>query len=64
MNVALDVPVEPTERGASRLVATQEVRHGPVALTKARVALACVDTARPKPVRLPNPLIQALERPA
>jgi acyl-CoA thioester hydrolase len=64
LNDALDVTVEPTERGASRFVATQEVRRGPVALTKARVALACVDTARWKPVRLPTPLIQALERPA
>jgi acyl-CoA thioester hydrolase len=64
LNDALDVTVESTERGASRFVATQEVRRGPVALTKARVALACVDTARWKPVRLPTPLIQALERAA
>ena len=61
LNDALDVTVEPVERGASRIIATQEVRRGPVALTKARVALACVDSARFKPVRMPKPLIQALE---
>jgi len=61
LNDRLDVTVEPAERGASRLVAMQEVRRGPVALTKARVALACVDTARWKPARMPKPLQHALE---
>jgi len=61
LNDRLDVKVEPAERGASRLVAMQEVRRGPVALTKARVALACVDTARWKPARMPKPLQHALE---
>ena len=61
LNDALDVTVEPVERGASRLVAMQEVRRGPMALTKARVALACVDTARWKPARMPKPLQHALE---
>jgi len=61
LNDRLDVTVEPAERGASRLVAMQEVRRGPMALTKARVALACVDTARWKPARMPKPLQHALE---
>jgi len=61
LNDRLDVTVEPAERGASRLVAMQEVRRGPVVLTKARVALACVDTARWKPARMPKPLQHALE---
>jgi len=61
LNDTLAVTVEPVERGASRLVAMQEVRRGPVALTRARVALACVDIARFKPARIPKPLRQALE---
>jgi acyl-CoA thioester hydrolase len=61
LNDRLDVTVEPAERGASRLVAMQEVRRGPVAITRARIALACVDTARWKPARMPKPLQQALE---
>ena len=48
-------------RPMCRLVATQEVRRGPVALTKARVALACVETARWKPARMPKPLLEVLE---
>lgn len=61
LNEMLEVTVEPIERGASRLVAMQEVRRGPVAITRARVALACVDTARWKPARIPKPLQHALE---
>jgi acyl-CoA thioester hydrolase len=61
LNDRLDVTVEPVERGASRLVAVQEVRRGPTAITKARVTLACVDTARWKPARMPKPLTHALE---
>ena len=61
LNDRLDVTVEPTERGASRLVAMQEVLRGPVALTRARITLACVDTTRFKPARMPPPLKHALE---
>ncbi len=64
LNDWLDVTVEAVERGASRLVAMQEVRRGPMALTRARVALACVDTARWKPARMPKPLTHALETPS
>jgi acyl-CoA thioesterase FadM len=42
----------------------QEVRRGPMALTKARVALACVDILRFKPTRIPEALVAAMERPA
>jgi acyl-CoA thioester hydrolase len=89
LNDRLDVTVEPVERGASRLVAMQEVRRGPVAsggepqdrpsrssaseggaswsgpatLVRARVALACIDTARWKPARIPKLLRHALEIP-
>ena len=45
----------------ARLVATQQVLRGPVALTQARVVLACVDTTRWKPARIPKPLQHALE---
>jgi acyl-CoA thioester hydrolase len=64
LNDRLEVTVEPVERGASRLVAMQEVRRGPMALTKARVALACVDILRFKPTRIPEALVAAMERPA
>jgi len=61
LNDRLDVTVEPADRGASRLVAAQEVRREATVLTRARVALACIDTARWKPARIPHPLLAALE---
>jgi acyl-CoA thioester hydrolase len=61
LNDRLDVTVEPADRGASRLVAVQEVRREDTILTRARVALACIDTARWKPARIPHPLLAALE---
>ncbi|MEO5765256.1 MAG: tol-pal system-associated acyl-CoA thioesterase [Casimicrobiaceae bacterium] len=61
LNDRLDVTVEPVDRGACRLVTTQEARRGTTTLTRARVALACVDMARWKPVRMPEPLQHALE---
>jgi acyl-CoA thioester hydrolase len=61
LNDRLEVTVEPGERGASRLVATQHVRRGTSTLTKARVALACIDTVRWKPARMPKLLLAALE---
>jgi acyl-CoA thioester hydrolase len=64
LNDALEVTVEAVERGASRLRATQEVRRGPLTLTTARVALACVRAGRFSPARMPKPLLEALETPA
>jgi acyl-CoA thioester hydrolase len=61
LNDALDVSVEVLHRGASRLVARQQVHRDDVLLTEARVTLACVDAARFRPVRMPAPLAQRLE---
>jgi acyl-CoA thioester hydrolase len=87
LNDNLVVTVEDVHRGASRLVARQEVRRedavpdpraapprAPIAplpgtasearvavLTSARVTLACLDAARWRPVRMPDPLIRRLE---
>jgi acyl-CoA thioester hydrolase len=61
LNDALTVSVEVLDRGASRLVARQEVLRDDVLLTEARVTLACVDAARFRPVRMPAPLARRLE---
>jgi acyl-CoA thioester hydrolase len=61
---ALDVTVEPISRGASRLVASQDVRRGEETLTAAKVTLACLDRARWRPTRMPAPLAAAMEIPA
>jgi acyl-CoA thioester hydrolase len=58
---ALDVTVTPDGHGATRLVARQQVRRVNEVLTDARVILACVDTARWRPTRIPSPLRQRLE---
>ena len=57
----LAVTVEPQELGATRLVARQRVLLGDATLTSAIVTLACVDTARWRPTRIPMPLRQRLE---
>jgi acyl-CoA thioester hydrolase len=64
LNDDLAVTVEVAHRGASRLVARQDVRRGDDILTAARVTLACVDAARWRPVRIPAPLAQRMETPA
>jgi len=64
LNDDLLVTVEGVQRGASRLVARQEVRRENaegVVLTSAVVTLACLDAARWRPVRMPDPLVQRLE---
>jgi acyl-CoA thioester hydrolase len=61
LNDTLDVTVESVERGASRIVATQACRRDGVALANAHVTLACVDTARWRPARIPKPLREVLE---
>ena len=63
LNDSLVVTVEVLHRGASRLVARQEVRRDDATLTAARVSLACVDAARWRPVRIPAPLAERLESP-
>jgi acyl-CoA thioester hydrolase len=61
LNDTLEVTVEVEHRGASRLVARQEVRRGEAVLTAARVTLACLSATRWRPVRIPAPLAQVLE---
>ena len=61
LNDTLDVTVEAAERGLSRLVAMQPCRRDGVALTNAHVTLACVDTARWRPTRIPKPLREVLD---
>ena len=61
LNDDLVVTVEGVQRGASRLVARQDVRRGDNLLTEARVTLACIDTTRWRPVRMPAALVQRLE---
>jgi acyl-CoA thioester hydrolase len=61
LNDALEVTVEVVHRGASRLVARQEVRRDDAVLTVARVSLACVDAAHWRPVRIPALLAHRLE---
>lgn len=63
LNDTLDVTVEVLHRGASRLVARQEVRRGEALLTGARVTLACLSAARWRPVRIPVPLAHRMESP-
>lgn len=64
LNDALAVTVEVEHRGASRLVARQEVRRDDAVLTTALVTLACVDATRWRPVRIPEPLAHRMESPA
>ncbi|MFO1397929.1 MAG: tol-pal system-associated acyl-CoA thioesterase [Burkholderiales bacterium] len=64
LNDDLVATVEALHRGASRLVARQEVRRGDEILTTARVTLACVDAARWRPARIPAALAATLEIPA
>jgi acyl-CoA thioester hydrolase len=61
LNDALAVTVEVEQRGACSLVIRQEVRRDLIVLTSARVALACVDAARWRPVRIPAPLANRME---
>ena len=64
LNDELVVTVEAEHRGATRLVARQEVRRGDDLVTSARVTLACIDAARWRPVRIPAPLAQKMENTA
>ena len=56
---ALDVTVAIETLGRASLTALQQVRRGGEAIADARVMLACVDSARFKPVRIPVPLTPA-----
>jgi acyl-CoA thioester hydrolase len=59
-NEQLEVSVKLHEMGRASLSVRQELIRGPDRLAQAVVTLACVDAARFKPVKIPEPLLQAL----
>jgi acyl-CoA thioester hydrolase len=59
-NEQLEVSVRLHEMGRASLSVRQELIRGPDRLAQAVVTLACVDAARFKPVKIPEPLLQAL----
>jgi len=61
LNDDLAVTVEVVERAASRIELSQDVRRDASVLTSARVTLACLDSARWRPVRIPAALAKQLE---
>ena len=61
LNDRLDVSVESLDRGASRLVVGQHVLREAVTLARARITLACLDSRRWQPVRIPAPLALRLD---
>jgi acyl-CoA thioester hydrolase len=61
LNDALDVSVEPVKLGAATIKARQQVRRGTEVLTSALVTLACLDSARWRPARMPAGLAEKLE---
>jgi len=63
LNDVLDVTVEVLERGGSRLVMRQAVMKDHAPLTTAEVTLACLDSTRWRPTRIPAPLTAAMENP-
>ncbi len=62
LNDRIDVTVEAVDPGAGRLVATQACRVDGVTLASARVTLACVETTRWRPTRIPRELKDAIDR--
>jgi acyl-CoA thioester hydrolase len=59
-NEQLEVSVNLHEAGRASLSVRQELMRGSDRLAEAVVTLACVDAARFKPVKIPEPLLQAL----
>jgi acyl-CoA thioester hydrolase len=59
-NDQLDVSVSLHEAGRASLSVKQELMCGPTRLAEAVVTLACVDALRFKPVKMPEPILQAL----
>ncbi|HEX7972084.1 MAG TPA: tol-pal system-associated acyl-CoA thioesterase [Thiobacillus sp.] len=60
-NDQLDVSVSLHEAGRASLGVKQELMRGPTRLAEAVVTLACVDALRFKPVKMPAPILQALD---
>ena len=63
LNDVLDVTVEVLGRGGSKLVIRQAVARDNTVLTVAQVTLACLDSKRWRPTRIPAPLAAAMENP-
>jgi acyl-CoA thioester hydrolase len=59
-NDQIEVSVDPQALGRASLSVEQTLTRGATRLVSARVTLACVDAARFKPVRIPPPILQAL----
>ena len=59
-NEQLEVSVRLHEMGRASLSVRQELLRGSTRLAEAVVTLACVDALRFKPVKIPEPLLQAL----
>ncbi|MBW8363952.1 MAG: tol-pal system-associated acyl-CoA thioesterase [Rhizobium sp.] len=59
-NEQLGVSVVLHEAGRASLSVRQELMHGSTRLAEAVVTLACVDAIRFKPVKIPEPILQAL----
>ena len=59
-NEQLEVSVQLHEMGRASLSVRQELMRGSTRLAEAVVTLACVDAVRFKPVKIPEPLLQAL----
>jgi len=60
-NDQIDVSVELQELGRASLSVEQTLTRGATRLVSAQVTLACVDAARFKPVKIPSPILQALD---
>ena len=59
-NEQLGVSVVLHEAGRASLSVRQELMRGSTRLAEAVVTLACVDAIRFKPVKIPEPILQAL----
>jgi len=60
-NDQIEVSVGLHEIGRASLSVTQTLSRGPTRLVSALVTLACVDAVRFKPVKIPAPILQALD---
>ena len=60
-NDQIEVSVSLHEVGRASLGVKQTLSRGPTRLVSALVTLACVDAVRFKPVKIPEPILQALD---
>ena len=60
-NDQIEVSVSLHEVGRASLGVKQTLSRGPTRLVSALVTLACVDAVRFKPVKIPAPILQALD---